>query len=32
MLGNQSVVTDSTVDWQTPPAAGFAPAADSSAR
>jgi flagellar hook-associated protein 1 FlgK len=25
MLGNQSVVTDSTVDWQTPPAAGFAP-------
>jgi flagellar hook-associated protein 1 FlgK len=25
MLGNQSVVTDSTVDWQTPPVAGFAP-------
>jgi flagellar hook-associated protein 1 len=25
MLGNQSVVTDSTVDWQTPPVSGFAP-------
>ena len=25
MLGNQSVVTDATVDWQTPPVAGFAP-------
>jgi len=25
MLGNQSVVDGSTVDWQTPPAAGFAP-------
>jgi flagellar hook-associated protein 1 FlgK len=25
MLGNQSVVTDSTVDWQVPPPAGFAP-------
>jgi flagellar hook-associated protein 1 len=25
MLGNQSVVSDSTVDWQVPPPAGFAP-------
>jgi flagellar hook-associated protein 1 len=25
MLGNQSVVNDTTVDWQTPPPAGFAP-------
>jgi flagellar hook-associated protein 1 len=26
MLGNQSVVNDTTVDWQTPPVAGFTPA------
>ena len=25
MLGNQSVVNDTTSDWQTPPPAGFAP-------
>ncbi|HEX6619483.1 MAG TPA: flagellar hook-associated protein FlgK, partial [Solirubrobacteraceae bacterium] len=25
MLGNQSVVNDTTADWQTPPPAGFAP-------